>query len=70
MGWEWHNRDRKEGRFRSSGMEVRLRVCVTPQQYNQIVGRAYARQMSISEYIRDLVQRDMLQARYGIDPGQ
>lgn len=63
MGWEYHNRERDErGRWARSGKNDRLQVRCTDKQYEQIRGRAYARQQSISEYVLELIQLDMLRA--------
>lgn len=60
IGWEYHNRQRgKKGRFAETGRTEQLHVWCTPLQYALIRGRAGARQMSISEYITDLVRRDL-----------
>lgn len=69
MGWEWHNRERnRKGRFYGGDeKDRRLQIRCTYRQYEQIRGRSYARHMSISEYILDLVQRDMMRETYGID---
>lgn len=67
MGWEYHNRPRdRKGRFDSEGKVERLMVRVSHKGYESIRGRAYARHMSISEYILDLVRRDMLAELYDI----
>lgn len=67
MGWEYHNRERDQrGRFAETGKVERLMVRVTHHGYDAIRGRAYARHMSISEYILDLVRRDMLAELYEI----
>ena len=60
IGWEYHNRQRgKRGRFAQTGRTEQLHVWCTPLQYSLIRGRAGARQMSISEYVTDLVRRDL-----------
>lgn len=61
MGWEYHNRERDErGRWARHGKNDRLQVRCTAKQYEQIRGRAYARKQSISEYVLELIQLDML----------
>ncbi len=68
MGWEWHNRQRTtHGTWARSERTERLQLRCTPLQRELIRGRAYARHMDMSEYLLDLVNRDMLRERYGID---
>lgn len=68
MGWEYHNRARDaRGRWERCDKVERLQIRCTTKQYEQIRGRAYARRQSISEYMLDLVRRDMLRETYGID---
>ena len=59
MGWEWHNRERKQGRFSCTNKTARLMVRCNDLLYEKIRGRAYARGLSISGYILDLVRRDL-----------
>lgn len=67
MGWEYHNRHRSSrGRFYPLGKTAQLHIRCSEKQLDTIRGRAYARQMNITEYILDLVQRDLLRAQYGI----
>lgn len=60
VGWEYHNRQRgKRGRFAQTGRTEQLHVWCTPLMLAYIKGRAGVRQMSISEYVTDLVRRDL-----------
>ena len=68
MGWEYHNRQRTEhGTFEHQDKSRALHVRCTPLEYETIRGRAYARKLSISEYIIDLVKRDLLRVRYDLE---
>lgn len=68
MGWEYHNRKRtKKGTWAEQDRVNMMTIRCTPIEYETIRGRAYARHMSISEYMRDLVQRDLYRYHYGID---
>lgn len=65
MGWEWHERRRDtDGKFMTCDAHYQLHVRVTWQQFQFIRGRAYARQLSLSDYIRDLIRRDLMHGRY------
>ena len=68
IGWEYHNRQRgKRGRFAATGCTEQLHIWVTPHIIAAIRGRAAARQMSISEYIGNLVQRDLERREITVD---
>lgn len=68
MGWEYHNRERTpRGTWAQKDRVRMMTIRLTPIEYETIRGRAYARQMSISEYMRDLVQRDLYRYHYGVD---
>ena len=59
MGWEYHNRQRKEdGTWRDRRKAARISVRVSFMERELIRGRAYARSMSVSEYILFLVEQD------------
>ena len=65
MGWEWHDRERGcAGRFARSCTDAQLHVRCTRIQLQHIRGRAYARRMTISGYILDLVRRDLMRTEY------
>lgn len=66
MGWEYHNRERNGGKWRRQDRALMLTVRCTVREYETIRGRAYANKQSMSEYVRDLVQRDCMAAYYGI----
>ena len=60
MGWEYHNRARgKGGRWGETGRRVQLHLWCSEREKELIRGRALARRMSISEYLTDLVRRDL-----------
>ena len=68
MGWEYHERARDmDGRFMNQGKTARVQFRVTEQQHAAIRARATARSMDVTAYLIDLVQRDMIQAEYGIE---
>ena len=65
MGWEWHDRERdRRGRFAMMGKRAQLHVRCTDAQLGRIQARAIARRMTISAYVLELVQRDMLGELY------
>lgn len=65
MGWEWHDRARdRRGRFTFTGKRAQLHVRCTEAQLGRIQARATARRMTISAYVLELVQRDMLGELY------
>lgn len=67
MGWEYHNRERgKNGRFASTERYAQLHLWCTALEKETIRGRAHARHMSMSEYLLDLVRRDIFRTEYGI----
>ena len=67
MGWEFHNRARgKRGRFSTTERWAQVHLWCTTIEKEAIRGRAHARQMSMSQYLLDLVQRDLLREQYGL----
>ena len=67
MGWEYHNRQRDcRGRFKPLHKTDRVQIRCTDRQRAEIQARANARFMTMSEYLLDLVQRDLLRDRYDI----
>ena len=65
MGWEWHDRERdRRGRFAETGKRAQLHVRCTEAQLMRIAARATARRTTISAYVLELVQRDMLGELY------
>ena len=67
MGWEYHNRERtKKGTWASQDKTRMLTIRCTPIELETIRGRSYAKQMSMSEYMLDLVKRDLLLYHYDI----
>lgn len=67
MGWEYHNRQRSsKGRFLPLNKTEQIHIRCSARQRDLIMGRAAARQMNMSEYILDLIQRDLFQVQYGI----
>ena len=70
MGWEWHNRDRdSKGRWRRTEKTEQLHIRVNVFQRELIRARANARHMDISEYLMDLVTRDLHGAEYVTEEG-
>ena len=67
MGWEYHNRHRSsKGRFMPLQKTERIQLRCTARQRDLIAGRAAARFLTMSEYLLDLVQRDLLREQYGL----
>lgn len=67
MGWEYHNRERtKKGTWARQEKTEMLTIRCTPVEYETIRGRAYAKHMCMSEYMLDLVKRDLLLYHHGI----
>ena len=65
MGWEWHDRERdRRGRFALQGKRAQLHVRCTEGRLMRIAARATARRTTISAYVLELVQRDMLGELY------
>lgn len=62
MGWEWHNRERDRcGQF-AGGREMlncQVHIRCTKAQRESIRARAFAQQKDITEYLLDLVDRDI-----------
>jgi len=64
MGWEYHNRKRTErGTWADQRKLYRISVRLTNEQLQLIRGRSMARYKSMSEYIMDLIEADLMHGR-------
>ena len=68
LGWEYHNRKRTErGTWADQSKHYRISVRLSNIQLQLIRGRAYARSMSMSEYIMSLIDADLMPGRSSQD---
>ena len=68
MGWEYHDRERtRRGTWADQQKRYRISVRLSAIELELIRGRAYARQMSMSNYIMSLVNDDLRPRRAAED---